>query len=752
MSLEALYDERMQAAAMRDFLKPPQPVAKSFDAWAFATAASPTMIPGTMLPQSLLGGAGSGLSEIGASVSEFLSGAQSDSIRAGRPRALMDSPDDAARRSADMKLLLQGGPAMRQAADSFVPPEAAHEADKVLHGLGRIGAKAAVASALPGGPLVAGAAVGVEETNTRYRELVDKKGVDPNTALKVAGVMGAAGGLGLVAPMAGPGIVSTIALASASGPGLYMAQEKIAQKILESAGYRDEASLHDPTDPLGLTVASLFSLGVGGHRVGQLAKPTLASVVQHLESKGKRYGNDGELLTSPKGAQGEMQVMPKTATDPGFGVTPARDSSPDELARVGRDYIAAMEKRYEGDSAKALAAYNAGPGAVDAAVKKAGDGWLAQMPAETRGYVAHGLNKLQKDTVAHASQDPAVVEAARVRVTEDALNRSLPDHLEAREEVMAAHDHIAAGRMPVVDPVPVHPTLLPEFKEWFGESKVVDENGAPKVVYHGTDADVSAFDNNKLGFATGAKSAESGHFFTNDPETAASYAHHAATDAKVQQALAAADKLEKKAQKSGKASDWDANDAAIQRYEALAAEVEAERLRGQNVVPAYLSLKNPAEFDAKGMPFSDITDQINALIRKAKKAGNDGVIVRNLDDAAGLNDKVADHYVVFDPKQIKSAIGNSGKFDRNSASLTDPLQPGERNPRAPVRGIEPTPPRAPEQRLPDANRLAADEVAAPTETSPINERLARLAEAYPSGVVALRKRVSILNSILECIA
>jgi hypothetical protein len=380
MSLDALYADRMEAALQRDLAKPPPPPAKSFDAWAFATAASPTMVPGTLLPTGLLGGAGSGLAEIGASASEFLSGAQSESIRAGRPRVLQDQPDDAARRSADMKLLLQGGPAMRHRAESFVPPDTAHEADKVLHGLGRIGAKAVVASALPGGPLVAGAAVGIEETNTRYRELVDKKGVDPNTALKVAGVEGAGAALGLVVPMAGPGIASTVALAATSGPGLYMAQETIAKRILEHAGYRDEASLHDPTDPLGLTVASLFAFGVGGHRVGQLAKPTLAKVVEHLESRGKRYGKDGELLTSPKGAEGEMQVMRPTAADPGFGVKPAQNDSPDEIARVGRDYIAAMEKRYDGDPAKALAAYNAGPGRVDAAVKAHGDAWLQHMP------------------------------------------------------------------------------------------------------------------------------------------------------------------------------------------------------------------------------------------------------------------------------------------------------------------------------------------------------------------------------------
>jgi hypothetical protein len=120
----------------------------------------------------------------------------------------------------------------------------------------------------------------------------------------------------------------------------------------------------------------------------------LVSLVKEQESGGRRYGPGGALLTSPKGAQGEMQVLPTTAKDPGFGVKPAQDDSPEELARVGRDYLGAMIKRYNGDVPKALAAYNAGPGAVDKAVDQAGQGlrtgndWRAYLPKETQDYVA----------------------------------------------------------------------------------------------------------------------------------------------------------------------------------------------------------------------------------------------------------------------------------------------------------------------------------------------------------------------------
>lgn len=125
------------------------------------------------------------------------------------------------------------------------------------------------------------------------------------------------------------------------------------------------------------------------------------------ESNGQRYGPDGKtLLTSPAGAKGEMQVMDKTNLNPGYGVIAAKDNSPDERARVGRDYLRAMLTQY-GDPAKAWAAYNAGPGALDKAMKAATTGhggpesWLGNLPQETQLYVAKNMKALEgRGTVA----------------------------------------------------------------------------------------------------------------------------------------------------------------------------------------------------------------------------------------------------------------------------------------------------------------------------------------------------------------
>jgi hypothetical protein len=71
---------------------------------------------------------------------------------------------------------------------------------------------------------------------------------------------------------------------------------------------------------------------------------------------------------SPRGARGIAQIMPETARDPGYGVTPIEDpTDPEESLRFGAEYMRAMLDRYNGDYGLALAAYNAGPGAVDKA-------------------------------------------------------------------------------------------------------------------------------------------------------------------------------------------------------------------------------------------------------------------------------------------------------------------------------------------------------------------------------------------------
>ncbi len=98
-------------------------------------------------------------------------------------------------------------------------------------------------------------------------------------------------------------------------------------------------------------------------------------------------------IASSVGAQGLMQLMPATAADTEPGLERARLSEPETNIRVGAHYLKKMLSRFNGNVAFALAAYNAGPGAVDRWIRenRANRGlleFIEQIPyRETRDYV-----------------------------------------------------------------------------------------------------------------------------------------------------------------------------------------------------------------------------------------------------------------------------------------------------------------------------------------------------------------------------
>jgi hypothetical protein len=111
------------------------------------------------------------------------------------------------------------------------------------------------------------------------------------------------------------------------------------------------------------------------------------------ESGGRQFAADGSPLQSSAGALGIAQVMPGTAPEAAqlaglpFDENRYR-TDPQYNAALGKAYF---EKQLQdfGDPALAVAAYNAGPGAVRNAVAKGGaDGWINHVPAETQAYVS----------------------------------------------------------------------------------------------------------------------------------------------------------------------------------------------------------------------------------------------------------------------------------------------------------------------------------------------------------------------------
>ena len=92
-------------------------------------------------------------------------------------------------------------------------------------------------------------------------------------------------------------------------------------------------------------------------------------------------GFDPSAISSA-GAQGIAQIMPDTAN--AWNVDPWNAS---DALRVAAQHMAGYYTHYGYDYAKALAAYNAGPGTVDSAVCY-GAYWEQHVPEETRGYIS----------------------------------------------------------------------------------------------------------------------------------------------------------------------------------------------------------------------------------------------------------------------------------------------------------------------------------------------------------------------------
>lgn len=161
------------------------------------------------------------------------------------------------------------------------------------------------------------------------------------------------------------------------------------------------------------------------------------------------------------------------------------------------------------------------------------------------------------------------------------------------------------------------------FKRWFGKSKVVDDNGDPIVMYHGTPGDFSSFEkgevNSRYPYSIGF------HFSTN-PKEASAYTREGVN---------------------------------VREYRTI---------EGSNVMPVYLKAENPLIIKTKHKSASMEADlnrkEIKATLAEAESSGNpyDSVIIKAANN---------DHWnvIVFEPGQIKSATGNNGDFDPSNPDI-----------------------------------------------------------------------------------
>lgn len=173
-------------------------------------------------------------------------------------------------------------------------------------------------------------------------------------------------------------------------------------------------------------------------------------------------------------------------------------------------------------------------------------------------------------------------------------------------------------------------TTSPEFRRWFGDSKVVDGQGQPLVVYHGTKESFDRFSLKSFGASDEGLTGKGFHF-TYNPEEASGYALN---------------------EQFGKGN-------------------------APNVMPAYVSLQNPLIFTNGVLPDGRTIRDFhqgginsrggNAIRKLADDAGHDGIVFASREGKIG-------HAIAFRPEQIKSATGNSGAFDPSNPNITGASQ------------------------------------------------------------------------------
>ena len=129
-----------------------------------------------------------------------------------------------------------------------------------------------------------------------------------------------------------------------------------------------------------------------------------------LKAIGKAESDFNPNAVSKSGAQGVMQLMPKTAE--GLGVTDSFD--PEQNIMGGSKYISDLLKRYDGDTKLALAAYNAGMGNV----KKYGG-----IPPfkETQNYVVKVMKYMEEDYTAGTVKATGSKQSGAVRTASASL-------------------------------------------------------------------------------------------------------------------------------------------------------------------------------------------------------------------------------------------------------------------------------------------------------------------------------------------
>lgn len=235
---------------------------------------------------------------------------------------------------------------------------------------------------------------------------------------------------------------------------------------------------------------------------------------------------------------------------------------------------------------------------------------------------------------------------------------------------------------------PIHPTEegVRNFYKWFGDSKVVDEQGRPLVVYHGTAKDFTEFDLSRTGESTGNTGFYgAGAYFSQDGEDAGGYALWARrSEDDAANVISVYLALQNPLYLHINPKDDARRDRGRVSLNMIVDQLVSEGYFGKNpdkneagsLYARLTSFLEKADFERfMGTLYNELKGG-EAVSDLARRAGFDGVMAEGFKKGENFLAEV----VAFSPEQIKSAIGNAGQFSPHDANILEQGARGSFNP------------------------------------------------------------------------
>lgn len=190
--------------------------------------------------------------------------------------------------------------------------------------------------------------------------------------------------------------------------------------------------------------------------------------------------------------------------------------------------------------------------------------------------------------------------------------------------------------------------------EFFKDSKVVDENGNLLVVYHGTpNGNFFTFEYDKSR-QTGTDYGKA-FYFTTNLKNAKGYAKDNHKDTRIKEYDLKRESLKKQIlaeTDTAKRQELEKQfrNVKVDGKSILEILYDVDYDTGGEVRQVYLNLVNPLIADAQKKYHYEVYPE---LFKQAIKNGNDGIIVRNVDDSSTYGVGLSDVFIAFSPEQIK---------------------------------------------------------------------------------------------------